>query len=77
MRYRFGLQTADFCLCGVCGIYMGAVVQSEGTFATLNARVFERFAEFSEAEPVDYGDESLQERLQRRRLRWTPATVEA
>src|SRR5216117_1913606 len=37
LRYRFGLETADFLVCTRCGIYVAAVV-SEGasSYATVN-----------------------------------------
>ena len=39
VRYRFGLRTAEFLVCGTCGVYIGAYAEEEGQgLATLNLR---------------------------------------
>jgi hypothetical protein len=77
MRYRFGLKTADFLICGRCGVHMAAVMTGpEGTYATLNSNVLDDRARFpTAAEPFDYAGEDEAGRRARRRARWTPATV--
>ena len=36
-RYRFGLKTADFLLCRECGVYIGALIETEnGQFGIIN-----------------------------------------
>src|SRR5215469_15921681 len=36
-RYRFGLKTADFLVCGVCGVYVGAQIETpRGAFGIVN-----------------------------------------
>ena len=75
VRYRFGLRTADFLLCGRCGIYVACVV--DDVFASLNSRVLDDAARLTQpATPVDYDGETAEARLARRRARWTPATIE-
>jgi hypothetical protein len=75
VRYRFGARTADFLVCGRCGVYVGAVVaDGDGLKATVNLRttpLCER-----PAAAVSYDGETPDERIARRRARWTPARIE-
>jgi len=76
-RYSFGLGTADFFLCGRCGVYLAAVI-SEGDdlygIAIVNALDdAERFSQPSK--PADYSAENEAARRKRRRERWTPAQI--
>jgi hypothetical protein len=73
IRYRFGLRTADFCLCARCGVYVGCVL--DDAFASVNVRVLDG-APVAPAQPFDFGGESAEERIARRRIRWTPCTLE-
>jgi hypothetical protein len=75
-RYRFGLATADFLVCARCGAYAGALMADGAqAFGIANANLFaERFADAPQ--PVSYDGESPEERIARRRLRWTPAALE-
>lgn len=77
VRYRFGLETADFLICGRCGVYVAAVMDDgEMAFATLMVSVLDDARAFTQtAAPFDYGTEDAPARRQRRRERWTPATV--
>jgi len=77
VHYRFGLRTADFLICGQCGIYVAAVM-SEGSsaWATVNANTFDAVEDFARAAtPFSYEGETAGERGARRRARWTPAVV--
>jgi hypothetical protein len=72
-RYRFGLKSADFLICGRCGVFIGAFMDA---LAVLNLNALDERARFVQpAQPMDYDGESLEERLARRRERWTPAEV--
>jgi hypothetical protein len=73
-RYRFGLKTADFLLCGRCGVYLGAQIETtRGTFGIINAlTIAPVLAELPAAAPADYGSESSSDRINRRERRWTP-----
>jgi len=77
-RYRFGLATADFVICKVCGIYVGAVMEHRGsTYCTLNVNVLRGDPfEGRTAQAVDYEGESAEARIERRTRVWTPCTVE-
>lgn len=73
VRYRFGLRSADFLLCGHCGTYVGAVLEGEeGGFATLNINTIAAAAAAGEAVPISYDGESPDERRARRERAWTP-----
>lgn len=72
-RYRFGLRTADFLVCGKCGVYIAAmVVTPRGRFATLNINALEEKLHVPEATSVSYEGESAGQRLHRRERSWTP-----
>lgn len=75
LRYRFGLKTADFLLCGECGVYIGAMLSDgNGAWMTVNANTFHP------PPPVDfsivphvYEAEDTGSRIARRKAKWTPA----
>ncbi len=77
-RYRFGLKTADFLVCGDCGVYVGAYFDDDPNgFATLNVNAFADRARFTqEATHADYDQEDAASRTARRRVRWTPARLD-
>jgi hypothetical protein len=72
LRYRFSLGTADFLVCGRCGIYVACVL--DDAFASINTRVLD--AAFPQPpQPVDYAGETAEARRARRRATWTPASI--
>lgn len=72
-RYRFGLRTADFFICRVCGSYLGAVLSDDdGSWSTVNLRLSTLSAD---NEAASYGTEDAIERVSRRKRVWTPTTV--
>lgn len=72
--YRFGMGTADFLLCSDCGVYLASVIRvPEGDFATCNTNCLEIASQLEQqAKPVNYSDESQEERVKRRVASWTP-----
>lgn len=74
IRYRFDTGTAEFLICGGCGVYLGAVITSgDGRqFATLNINAIREPLDVPAAQPVNYDGESAGERRGRREERWTP-----
>jgi hypothetical protein len=76
-RYRFGLMTADYLMCASCGTYVASEIETDGIMrVTLNAAGLQMQPWADQvAEPADYSTETLHERLDRRRARWTPARV--
>ena len=74
--YRFGTRSADYVLCGRCGLYLGAVAAISGsTYATLNLNLFDDPRLDLEAAPVSYEGESAEHKAARRLRAWTPAIL--
>lgn len=74
-RYRFGQATADFLVCGACGVYVAAVLEGEGReVATININTLDTKLTGVGAS-VSYADEEREARVRRRLAAWTPATV--
>lgn len=72
-KYRFGLQTADFFICKVCGAYIGAVLtKGDKLWSTLNLRLS---GLNSATRQASYGDEDASRRVERRQQSWTPTIV--
>ena len=76
-RYRFGLRTADFLLCGICGCYMAAFMEDEaGDRSVINVNCLDERDSFAvEAPPVSYDHEDEAGRRARRRAAWTPTEL--
>jgi hypothetical protein len=72
-RYRFGTKTADFLICRVCGVFVAACM-AEPALAVLNVNVLDARDAFLERpiQVADLDNETLEQRLARRRARWTP-----
>src|SRR5262245_34633226 len=77
VRYRFGLRTADFLVCGQCGVYLAAVLpDGKASTAVVNVNALaERTLLTRDPIAVSYDDEDKAERVERRRARWTPAEI--
>jgi hypothetical protein len=76
-RYRFGLRTADFLLCRECGVYIGALIETDnGRFGIINIHALLQSPEsLAPTEPMRYDSEDVGGRISRREKRWTPAEV--
>lgn len=76
-RYRFALRTADFLLCRNCGVYVGAVIETEqGRFGIINTRALAATPpDIADVAPVSYDDEREAGRISRREHRWTPVVA--
>jgi len=74
IRYRFELKTADFLICGRCGIYVAAVLTvGDSSCATVNINSLDSPEGFTkEALRVGYDGEDEAGRIKRRRENWTP-----
>jgi hypothetical protein len=73
-RYRFGLKTADFLICRDCGIYVAAVIGAAPNIrSTINVAGL-RLMEFVGVDetPMEYGAETMVDRVARRFEKWTP-----
>jgi hypothetical protein len=77
LRYRFGLKLSDFLVCARCGVYLGVYMDDPGgALGVLNLNVLKERDRFPVPTAMDYEGESVSDRLQRRRARWTPAQLE-
>ena len=76
-RYRFGLGITDFLVCKACGVYVAALVEEGGgLLATLVVNTLDLPQDgFPPPSPAHYDDETSEQRLARRRKRWTPAAI--
>lgn len=79
IRYRFATRTAEFLICGRCGIYVGAQMkEQQATYAIANLRTLDGYANFTfKPEPMDYSAEDSTARRLRRSNRWTPVVTPA
>ena len=76
-RYRFGRRQVEALICAECGVYMASYLPLDGRgLATLNAwgAGIAAFADRT-PEPITYDHETDEERLARRKARWTPTEL--
>jgi hypothetical protein len=73
-RYRFGQKTAEFLVCGECGVFVAAITDTAGgACAVINVRVLEGLQlNLGGVTAVDFEDESPAQRMERRARNWTP-----
>lgn len=72
MHYRFGLGTADFCVCRTCGVYLAAIT-IDGRFGIINTHTLvDRTLPLSSPQPMSYDGETASARTERRQQHWTP-----
>jgi hypothetical protein len=78
-RYRFGTRTTDTLICRNCGTYLAAVTEIDGAlYAVINVNALNDRSGFERPpEAMDYEGESAEQRMARRRVKWTPATLDA
>jgi hypothetical protein len=77
VRYRFAHRTADFLICGNCGVFVAAATDTaQGKRAVINARVLDGVSlNWASVVNVHFDDESPPQRAERRSLHWTPAIL--
>ena len=76
--YRFGLRTADYLVCGECGVYVAAIAgDGDDTTAVVIVNALDERERFSrEPVPVRYDAETREQRLARRRSAWMPVEIQ-
>ncbi|MDA4847009.1 GFA family protein [Hoeflea poritis] len=76
-RYRFGLGTAEYLICRICGVYVAAITVDEPERALVVVNSLDSRDSFT-ADPVaaNYDNETEAERRARRRKSWTPVTLD-
>jgi hypothetical protein len=74
-RYRFALGITDFLVCRACGVYVAAVMKSEGGWlGVVNVNALDEREPFArQPAPMRYGAETVEERETRRARVWMPA----
>lgn len=76
-RYRFGHGRADYLRCAKCGIYLGAVTQTDhGLRGFILTRILDERALFTRKPvAVSFEGEPDSTRQSRRSAKWTPAAL--
>jgi hypothetical protein len=72
--YRFAQKTAEFMLCGECGVFVAALTDTDGgARAVINARVLDGISlNFDRVTNAHFDDETPVQRAERRARFWTP-----
>jgi hypothetical protein len=76
-RYQFGTRTGTSLICARCGIYAGVILEEGGrVWSAINVRGLD-VPEFEGrlAEPVVYEGETPEQRIARRKQKWTPTEI--
>jgi hypothetical protein len=77
VEYQFGTRTGTSLICGRCGMYAGVILQDGGkVWSAINVRglAVPAFAGRT-AEPVVYDGEIAEQRIARRKAKWTPTEI--
>jgi hypothetical protein len=72
--YRFAQKSAQFMLCGECGVFVAALTETAaGERAVINVRVLDGISpNFNEVTDAHFDDETPMQRAERRLRHWTP-----
>lgn len=76
-QYRFGTRTGTSLLCAKCGVYAGVILEDgDRTWSAINVRGL-AIPEFDgrAGEPVVYDGEAPEQRIARRKRKWTPTEI--
>jgi len=76
-KYQFGTRTGTSLICGRCGMYAGVILEDGGkTWSALNVRGL-AVPELKDrvAEAVVYEGASPEQRIARRKAKWTPTEI--
>ena len=75
--YKFATQSAASLICGTCGVYAGAILQDGDriwSIANVRGLAIPGFKDRAGV-PMQYEHETIEERINRRKLRWTPTAI--
>ncbi len=70
LRYRFGTGITEFWICIRCGVYVAATMNGLGVLNVRSLRPMP--GNLREPIPMEYGQESVEDKRERRAGRWTP-----
>jgi len=70
-----GLRTADYLICADCGVYVAAITGDDARAIVIINALDDQKAFSREPVPVDFDEESREQREARRRLRWMPVEI--
>jgi hypothetical protein len=76
-KYQFGTRTGTSLICARCGMYAGVMLEDGGkVWSVLNVRGL-AIPEFRDRvpEPVVYDGETAEQRVARRKAKWTPTEI--
>ena len=75
--YQFATRTGTSLICQTCGVYVGVMLKDgDDVWSVMNVRglaVTELLGRI--AEPVSYDNETAEQRITRRKAKWTPTDI--
>jgi hypothetical protein len=76
--YQFATRTGTSLICQTCGVYVGVMLkEGDDVWSVMNVRGL-AVAELLNriAEPVSYDTETTEQRIARRKAKWTPTKIQ-
>ena len=77
-RYQFAMKSIEFLICRECGVYVAGFMPDptdDKAIGTLMISALDGRTGFPQPVPKDYDDQPREDRAERRRKVWTPATL--
>ncbi len=76
--YQFATRTGTSLICQTCGVYVGVMLKDGGdVWSVMNVRGLAVTELLNRtAEPVSYDNETAEQRIARRKAKWTPTKIQ-